>query len=184
MAESRRSAEARLEELSRRRADFATKTERRRGLQNDIRRLETEAADLESRLSRIRMEAIEADEQAASMRVTLAAATEQLQQLTAQKRMRAVEFEGRVSALNDARALLESLDLELRSLREASTQAREQRAQKEIEKARLSSDLDHLIQSCHAELGENIAEICERLEHNSADSPPETSLPEKSHNLK
>jgi chromosome segregation protein len=168
MAELRRSAEARLQELSRRRADFATKTERRRGLQNDIRRLETEAADLESRLSRIRMEAIEADEQAGGMRVTLATATEQLQRLTAQKRVRAVDLERRVSALTDARASLEALDLELRSLREASTQAREQRAQKEIEKARLSSDLDHLIQTCQGELGENIAEVCERLEHNKS----------------
>jgi chromosome segregation protein len=184
MAELRRSAEARLQELSRRRADFATKTERRRGLQNDIRRLETEAADLESRLSRSRMEAIEADEQAASMRVTLAVATEQLQRLTAQKRLRAVDLERRASALTNARARLESLDLELRSLREAATNAREQRAQKEIEKARLSSDLDHLIQSCHDELGENIAEICERLENNDAASTlagPETSLPHIDH---
>lgn len=184
IVELRRSAEARLQELSRRRADFATKTERRRGLQNDIRRLETEAADLESRLSRIRMEAIEADEQAANMRLTLTAATEQLQRLTAQKRLRAVDLERRGSALTDARARLEALDLELRSLREASTQAREQRAQKEIEKARFSSDLDHLIQSCHAELGENIAEVCERLEqnknvpeHNDAAPKPETSVP-------
>jgi chromosome segregation protein len=185
MAELRRSAEARIQELSRRRADFATKTERRRGLQNDIRRLETEAADLESRLSRIRLEAIEADEQAASMRVTLAVATEQLQRSTAQKRLRAVDMERRVSALTDARARLESLDLELRSLRESSSQAREQRAQKEIEKARFSSDLDHLIQSCHAELGENIAEVCERLEQNKTSletnqtAPAlETSLPQ------
>jgi len=185
MAELRRSAEARLQELSRRRADFATKTERRRGLQNDIRRLETEAADLESRLSRIRLEAIEADEQAASMRGTLAVATEQLQRSTAQKRLRAVDLERRISGLTDARARLESLDLELRSLRESSSQAREQRAQKEIEKARLSSDLDHLIQTCHAELGENIAEVCERLEQNKTaletneTAPaPETSLPQ------
>src|SRR5262245_1359780 len=181
MVELRRSAEARLQELSRRRADFATKTERRRGLQNDIRRLETEAADLESRLSRIRMEAVEADEQAASMRVTSGVATEQLQRLTAEKRIHAADLERRTSALTEARARLEALDLELRSLREAATQAREQRAQKEIEKARLSSDLDHLIQSCHAELGENIAEICERLEHNGADSTPDTSPPQQSH---
>jgi chromosome segregation protein len=183
MVELRRSAEARLQELSRRRADFATKTERRRGLQNDIRRLETEAADLESRLSRSRMEAIEADEQAASMRITSAIATEQLQRLAAQKRLRAVDLELRVSALADARARLETLDTELRSLREASTQAREQRAQKEIEKARLSSDLDHLIQSCHAELDENIAEVCERLEQNETASAPETPLPQIDRNL-
>ncbi len=164
MADLRRGAEIRVQELSRRRADFAAKTERRRGLQNDIRRLETEAGDLESRLARSRMEAIEADEQTSAMRVTLTGATEQFQQLTARKRLSAVEFEWRNSALMAMREKLEAFDLELRSLREASTQAREQRAQKEIEKARLSSDLDHLIQSCHTELDENIVQVCERLE--------------------
>jgi chromosome segregation protein len=182
MAELRRSAEERLQELSRRRADFATKTERRRGLQNDIRRLETEAADLESRLSRSRMEAIEADEQASSMRVTSSLAIEHLQRLAAQKRLRAVDLERRSSALTDARARLETLDIELRSLREAATQAREQRAQKEIEKARLSSDLDHLIQDCQTELDENIAEVCERLELNESVSP-DTPLPQIDRNL-
>jgi chromosome segregation protein len=178
IAELRRSAEERLQELSRRRADFATKTERRRGLQNDIRRLETEAADLESRLSRSRMEAVEADEQASSMRVTSELATEQLQRLAAQKRLHAVDLEQRASAMTEARARLEALDLELRSLRESSTQAREQRAQKEIEKARLSSDLDHLIQDCQTELDENIAEVCERLELNESASTPDTPLPQ------
>jgi chromosome segregation protein len=117
------------------------------------------------------------------MRVTLAAATEQLQRSSTQKRLRAVELEQRISALTDARAQLEAIDLELRSLREAATQAREQRSQKEIEKARLSSDLDHLIQSCHAELGENIAEICGRLEHNKNDSSPPPFLPQVVRNM-
>src|SRR5215510_14645624 len=179
MVELRRSAELRVQELSRRRADFAAKTERRRGLQNDIRRLETEGADLNSRLSRSRMEAIEADEQANAMRATLTGATEQSQRLTAQKRLRAVEFERRISALTAARERLEALDLELRSLREAATLAREQRAQKEIEKARLSSDLDHLVQSCHAELSENIAEICERLERSRLSDTPLPSIDQR-----
>jgi chromosome segregation protein len=80
--------------------------------------------------------------------------------------------------MTEVRARLEALDLELRSLREASTQAREQRARKEIEKARLSSDLDHLIQDCQTELDENIAEVCERLELNESASPPDTPLPQ------
>ncbi|MGE0126690.1 MAG: chromosome segregation protein SMC [Blastocatellales bacterium] len=172
MAELRRSAEMRVQELSRRRADFAAKTERRRGLQNDIRRLETESSDLESRLSRSRLEAIEADEQTNTTRATLTDTTEQFQRLTAQKRLRAMEFEKRSSALMAARENLEALDLELRSMREASTQAREQRAQKEIEKARLSSDLDHLIQSCRTELDENIVEVCERLELSKLSAAP------------
>jgi chromosome segregation protein len=67
-------------------------------------------------------------------------------------------------ALASARARLETIDAQLRSAREASMQAREDRAQKEIERAKLTSNLEHLIQACHAELGENIIEVCERLE--------------------
>ncbi len=173
MAELRRAAETRLQELSRRRADFATRTERRRGLQNDIRRLETEAGDLESRLNRNRLEAIEADSQASSMQTTLVSTTEQLQQLTAQRQLRAAEVERRTGTLASARQRVELLEAELRSARETASQAREERMQKEIEKARLSSDLEHLIQSCQTELGENIVEVCQRLDASKqqAESP-------------
>jgi chromosome segregation protein len=173
MAELRRAAEMRLQELSRRRADFATKTERRRGLQNDIRRLETEAGDLDNRLNRNRLEAIEADSQSISMQDTLASTTERLQQLTAQRQLRAAEVERRAGALAAARQKVELLEAELRSARESASQAREERMQREIEKARLSSDLEHLIQSCQTELGENIVEVCQRLDASKrqAESP-------------
>ena len=164
MAELRRNAETRVQELSRRRADFAAKAERRRGQQNDIRRLETEAGDLDSRLNRNRLEAVEAGSQASAMQTALISATEQLQRLTANRQLRAMELEQRVAALTRARERAEAIEMELRATREAATQAREERAQREIEKARLSSDLEHLIQSCHSELGENIAEVCQRLE--------------------
>ena len=53
-----------------------------------------------------------------------------------------------------------------RAAREAASQTREARAQREIEQARLSSNLEHVIQACQTELGENIAEVVERLELN------------------
>jgi chromosome segregation protein len=164
IAELRRHAESRVQELSRRRADFAAKTERRRGLQNDLRRLETEASDLEDRLNRSRLEAVEADRGASAAQTTLVSATEQLQQLTAQRRLQALGLEQKAAALARAREKVEAIEMELRATRAAATQAREERAQREIEKARHLSDLDHLIQSCRTELGENIAEVCRRLE--------------------
>ncbi|MDX2033060.1 MAG: chromosome segregation protein SMC [Blastocatellia bacterium] len=166
MAELRRNAENRVQELSRRRADFATRTERRRGLQNDIRRLENEAADLSSRLSRSHMEALEAEGQAGGMQATLAETVEQIQILTAQQQRYAIELERRTAALAAAREKVDSLEIELRAAREAASQTRESRASREIEQARLSSNLDHLIQACQTELGENIAEVVERLELN------------------
>ena len=166
LAELRRAAEERVQILSTRRAEFATKTERRRGLSNDIRRLENESADLTSRLERSRFEAIEAEEQSNTMQTTLVGTTEQLQVLTAKQQTQATELESKAATLAAARNRLEVLDSQLRQLRDSSMQAREQRAQKEIEHAKLVSNLEHLVQSCHAELGENIVEVCERLDQN------------------
>lgn len=166
LAELRRLAEERAQILSSRRAEFATKTERRRGLSNDIRRLENESGDLTSRLERSRFEAIEAEEQSSNMQATLVSTTEQLQSLVARQQIQASELESKSATLAAARNRLETLDSQLRQLRDSSMQAREQRAQKEIERAKLTSDLEHLVQTCHAELGENIVEVCERLNQN------------------
>lgn len=164
LAELRRASEQRVQELSRRRAEFAAKTERRRGLSNDIRRLENESGDLTNRLERSRFEAIEAEEQSSTMQTTLVSTTEQLQTLVAQQQLRAAELEEKSFALAAARERLETLDAQLRGERDALMQARDNRTKKEIERAKLTSDLEHLIQACHTELGENIIEVCERLE--------------------
>jgi chromosome segregation protein len=177
IAELRRDAEQRLQELSRRRAEFAAKTERRRGVQNDIRRLENEATDLDNRLNRSRLEAIEADDQTSGIQSTLQSIAEQLQKLTADQQVQAEGLEQRGAALVAARERLEAIDLELRSAREAATQSREERAQREIEMARLSSNLEHLIHTCQMELGENIAEVSERLEAGTDMQMPETTPP-------
>jgi len=166
LAELRRASEERVQVLSSRRAEFATKTERRRGLSNDIRRLENESSDLTNRLERTRFEAIEAEEQSSAIQTTLVSTTEQLQSLAAQQQIHAAELENKTVTLASARNRLETLDAQLRQLRDSSSQAREERAQKEIERAKLTSGLEHLIQACHSELGENIIEVCERLEQN------------------
>jgi chromosome segregation protein len=166
MAELRRRAEARSQDLSQRRAEFAASIERRRGFQNDIRRLESESADLEDRLQRIRLEAVAANDQAGQAEVTLFNLTDQLNELISRQKEKSAEVEQRVQALAAAREKLETIDLELKTARESASMLREQRAQKEIERAKLTSDLEHLINTCHTELAENIVEVCERLEKN------------------
>lgn len=164
VAELRRNAEQRAQELSRRRAEFAAQTERRRGLQNDINRLQNESADLDNRLNVARMEAIAANEQTSTTETNVAGVSEQLENLTGQQQLRLAELDQRTRALAVARERTEEIELQLRTLRETSVQTREARARKEIELARLSSNIDHLLQACHAELGENLVEICDRLD--------------------
>src|SRR5262245_35875053 len=162
-------AELRLQELSRRRADFAARTERRRGLQNDIRRLENEVVDLEKRLNRSRLEVIEADDQTITLGKAIEDIAGRLAELTSQQQARVLEINEQTLALNSTREKLEVLNQESRSHRESAHEAREERARMEIERARLTSDLEHLINSCRTELGESIVDVSERLEASPRD---------------
>lgn len=165
LAELRRHSEQRAQELSGRRAEFATLTERRRGIQNDLRRLENENNDLRNRLDRTRFEAIATDEQANQLTASLANLAEHSQELLSEQARGNAELAERAQAMTVAREQVETLDLQLRAAREAAMQAREARAQSEIEQAKLSSDLEHLATLCFNELGERIAEVLERLEN-------------------
>jgi chromosome segregation protein len=186
LAELRRNFEQRAQELSRRRAEFAAKTERRRGMQNDLRRLENEHGDLNNRLDRTRMEAVETDEQANQLRASLENIAEQSQELLAEQQRFSAELAERSQAMNAAREQVETLDLQARASRDAASQAREERAQNEIERVKLSSDLEHLATLCYNELGEQIADVVERLAQageQSAGALDSQSLSARAHNL-
>lgn len=173
LAELRRLAGARLQELSRRRAEFAAQTERRRGLQNDLRRLENEAHELEGRLNRHHLEALEADDQTGQLQIALDNTTDEWQRLTIAREQQAAVLAQRAALLDHARQAADGIETELRRARQAATEIREERLQTEIEKARLASDLHHLLQAGQSELGEDIAAVCARLE-TSAALPAET----------
>ena len=164
MAELRCAAEERAQEIARERADLAARTERRRGLQNDINRLESEARDLYNRSSRGRLEAMEAERQSTSLRETLAGTADQLAQLAVREGETSTELEERTAALSAIRERIQALDRDLREARERSAEAREERANLELERVRLTAGLDHIATSCHHELGERIIEIIEKLD--------------------
>lgn len=162
--ELRRIAEQRSQELSRKRAEFAAKTERRRGHQNDLRRLDNETSDLNDRLSRLTMEAAQAKEQASSIEETIREAGVQLETLLEQQAIVNAELDEHSIIMLSAREKLEGIEIELRSTRDEFSRVRDDKSSKQIEKAGLTSNLEHVIQSCHSELAENIVEICERLD--------------------
>lgn len=175
VAELRRASDERSQELSRRRAEFAARTERRRGLQNDLQRLENEARDLSERLQRTRLATVEAEEQMRSAQVQITDTAAQLEELTTQQQQMNEDLNRKSAELHQARERLAELDLAVRAAREAQTQAREDRARLELDRVRLTSSLEHLADSCYHELGEQLSAIVERLE--SASSPtPESSI--------
>jgi chromosome segregation protein len=168
----RRQAEDRSQGLSQRRAEFAARTERRRGLLQDLRRLESETEQVESRLSKLEFELIELRETVEQIGLSLENGRLQEEELSARQRSMSERLAERTQQLAMAREQLETIELTLRAVRDQAAQGREARAEQQIELARLSSHQEHLVQTCQAELGEDLGSICERLSQHSPDEPP------------
>ncbi|NOT59884.1 MAG: hypothetical protein HOP19_06620, partial [Acidobacteria bacterium] len=164
LAELRRVAEQRAQELSRRRAEFAAKTERRRGLQNDLRRLENENSDLTNRLDRTRLETVATEEQASQLTSGIASLAEKLTELQEEQQRFAAALNERSQGLNATREQVEAFDLQLRMARESVMSLREQRAQGEIEQAKLGSHIEYIATNCLNDLGETIDDLLAQLE--------------------
>lgn len=178
LADFRRQSEERSQQLSRRRAEFAARSERRRGYLNDLRRLESETQELRSRLGRLEFESVEINETITQARQNFEIAKEEQTSLTTRQQQISIEFEERSLQLTNAREQYETIEQSLRLVRDSSSAIREQRAQLEIDLARLTTNLDYLIQTCHSELGENLVEICQRLDQITPSEldPPASSL--------
>lgn len=160
----RRQSEDRSQQLSQRRAEFAARSERRRGYLNDLRRLESETQELRNRLGRLEFEAVEITETITQAKQNFEIARDEQAELSTRQQQISLEFEERSQQLTNTREQYEAIEQSLRLVRETSSSVREQRAQLEIDLARLTTNLDYLIQTCHSELGENLVEICHRLD--------------------
>jgi chromosome segregation protein len=108
------------------------------------------------------------------LRINLETLADQGRTLLAEQARLNAELTERNNAMNAAREQVEALDLQLRAARDAAAQAREERAQSEISRAKLSSDLEHLANLCYNELGERITEVIERLEQAATQSEEQT----------
>lgn len=173
----RRQAEDRSQELSQRRAEFAARTERRRGLLQDLRRLENETEQLDTRLSRLEFELLELRGSVEQLGLSLENGRLQEEELTARQRSMSDRLAERTLQLTMAREQLETIEVTLRAVRDQAAQGREARAEQQVQLARLTSHLEHLVETCQAELGEDIGAICERLSQSSALEPILSSPP-------
>lgn len=162
--EMREKSQDRAQELSRRRADFAAKSERRKALQNEIRRLENESQDISQRLSRSQMEALEAEETTASLNESLQNITESI--LIEDEKLSQFSGETEVLALvlSQKKELHLQTEKQLAELRDSLTSTRESLSQVEISKTKSATDLDHLKATCYADLGDPLEELVARYE--------------------
>ncbi len=165
----RQAATERVHGLSSRRADFAAKAERRKGLHNDIRRLENEGEDINNRLSRIQMEVVATEEQVRSLRVSQTNLDDELKTVAEiyQTQLGAVETLG--AKLIEEKEKLTFLEATLAEARNELTARRENRTEIDILRTKSVAKLEHLAAACSSELGEKIEDIT--LQYNQPTDP-------------
>ncbi len=157
--QTRRLAEESRELLARQRAELAALSERRRSLLERSNRLASEAQELHTRLSHNETQALAMASQAEAISRSLTETDEKIRLYAAQQAAQAAELEKSINRLEAVRRHLADLDHELHQLRAEAERQREERTQLEIERARISSHLDHLADSCYSELGQSIEEL-------------------------
>jgi chromosome segregation protein len=159
LGEARRRGEIESERLGGHRAAAAAAAERRRATAAELRRIEAESADLESRLERHAAEIEEMRAQIEGLRRTL----DEMEESAGTIEAEAAELESQVGRaaglLSAARARADELSEELSELNHRAAEAREARAQLEINRAETVARLNYLRESCVAELSQPLEEI-------------------------
>lgn len=172
LIEIRRQAAERTQELARRRADFAAKSERRKGLQNDCKRLEAAAQDIAQRLNRTQMEALASEEKTRQLSASLLSLRSEIATLHAQLQAQITQVEAFQSEALLQKEALQSEENELTRLRETATNLRESRTEVDLTQAKLIAHLEHLESSCSNELGESILDLLAKYEEAAESLPP------------
>jgi len=156
-------AKGQLEEqsqlLSQMRAEAAARLERRRACASDIRRMEVENSELNDRLSHNRFEATEASDRVEELRSSIT----EIDSRTAEYARVRSETEAAVAEItrtvSGERTRVDELNVRLKQMRSQVSTARDNRSHIEIERARLSAELDYLRESCNSELNISLDEL-------------------------
>ncbi|HEY0546135.1 MAG TPA: chromosome segregation protein SMC [Pyrinomonadaceae bacterium] len=163
LAVARREAEAENELVSEQRAAAAAAAERRRSSAAELRRMEAEQSELESRHERYANEMSEATERLEELRGSIAL-IEQGEGSVEEERTREEELIAATAArLAAAREKADALAAELAELNRRAAAARDSRAELEVQRAEASAKLGYVREACMSELNQSLEEISQML---------------------
>lgn len=156
---ARREAESENELLNEQRSVAAAAAERRRSTSTELRRLQSESADLNSRWAR---HVQEIDE--------IATRLEQLQQsigeidalaatVDDERALEEKQIAEATAELNDARDRADAVAAELAEVNRRAASSRDARAAIEVQRAEGHARLSYVREACTAELGQNLADL-------------------------
>jgi chromosome segregation protein len=159
LLETKRAAEHFNSVLSERRAAAAAEAERRRSLQNALRRVENDYSELAFRLEKQRMELEETDLKFENLRKSLHSLEHQTASAENEKKTENEKLAAATENLQTARADADRLATELNESNKKAAAAKDARGALEVGQAETATKLENLRENCYQELGERLENL-------------------------
>jgi len=147
------------QELSELRSELATFRERKLAAETDLARLDASLKESQQRRERLDQQKAAWATQCSEIQASIQQLEEALFHQAVQKASLEAEIRSRESGLTELRSLQATVDQDLQAMRTRLEEVQSEKTQLEIERARLTSDLAHLEETCAKELGVSLAEI-------------------------
>lgn len=159
LSDLRKSAETANSALGERRTLIAAANERRRSLQNALRRVESEQRDLENRLRNRVQESKDANDKLEKLRASIAALETQTAASETEKQTEAQAIDRAAKRLQTARESADKLALESTEANKSAAQAKDARAVLAVRQAEIATKLENLHAAANHELHQSLNEI-------------------------
>ncbi|HEV2903411.1 MAG TPA: hypothetical protein VGW32_00085, partial [Pyrinomonadaceae bacterium] len=159
LAEARRTAEIESEGLAIQRAAAAAATERRRGTAAELRRMESEYADVAGRIERHRLELVEMTEQISSLRESISDLEYKASTVAEEREREEQQIAELTAQLEAARQQADILATELSNLNRHAAEVRDQRAEIEVQRAEAQARLTFVRENCASELNQSLEDL-------------------------
>src|SRR3989442_1988940 len=159
LAEARRAAEAQNEGLGSQRAAAAAAAERRRATAAELRRLDAEGAELNSRIERYSLELVEITNRLNELGQSIQQIDNRIAQAGAERAREEQEIAEAAAQLEQAGARADTLSAALSDLNRRAAEARDSRAAIEVQRAETQARLSFVHENCAAELSQSLEDL-------------------------
>jgi chromosome segregation protein len=163
LAIARRAAETESESLGEERAAAAASAERRRATAAELRRMEAERSDLETRLERHEREVSDARARLEELRLSIDEMEQSVESVEEERTREDEEIATQSARLVAARERADALSAELAELNRRAASARDARSALEVQRAEATARLSYVREACMSELNQSLEELSHEL---------------------
>jgi len=163
LAGIKREAEAESELLNQQRSEAAAAAERRRSTVSDLRRLESEREEVNSRIVKHRLELSEAAQRIDGLNNSISEIDRLAASVDEEKAREEEQIAGATGRVTQARERADSLAADLAELNRTAAASRDARAAVEVQRAEAHARVNFVRESCANELNQSLEDIAREV---------------------